>query len=62
MKQNGLSHQIDARPSDAIALALRLEAPIRVSSAVFDEASYDSREEWMADHERGELRPGKDRK
>jgi bifunctional DNase/RNase len=30
--------QIDARPSDAIALALRLEAPIYVTPTVFDNA------------------------
>ena len=31
--------KIDARPSDAIALALRARVPIRVSREVFDEAS-----------------------
>ncbi len=30
--------EIDARPSDAIALALRCQAPIRVAAAVFREA------------------------
>ncbi len=30
---------VDARPSDAIALALRARAPIRVSKALFDEVS-----------------------
>ena len=30
--------EIDARPSDAIAIALRLEAPILVREALFDEA------------------------
>jgi len=28
LQQNGRTHQIDARPSDAIALSLRVEAPI----------------------------------
>lgn len=28
LRQNGRTHQIDARPSDAIALSLRVEAPI----------------------------------
>jgi uncharacterized protein len=32
------SLQIDARPSDAIALALRVKAPIRVAKTVFDRA------------------------
>jgi len=31
--------KIDARPSDAIALALRAQVPIKVSEAVFEEAS-----------------------
>jgi len=31
MKQNGQTTDIDARPSDAIALALRMQAPIFVS-------------------------------
>ncbi|MCF7825924.1 MAG: DUF151 domain-containing protein [Candidatus Marinimicrobia bacterium] len=31
--------KIDARPSDAIALALRAQVPIKVSKAVFEEAS-----------------------
>jgi uncharacterized protein len=30
--------EIDARPSDAIALALRVEAPIFVAQAVLDQA------------------------
>jgi uncharacterized protein len=34
----GTSLQIDARPSDAIALALRVKAPIYVGKAVFDSA------------------------
>jgi bifunctional DNase/RNase len=35
---NGVE-KIDARPSDAIALALRARVPIKVSKEVFDEAS-----------------------
>jgi bifunctional DNase/RNase len=35
---SGHLYEIDARPSDAIALALRCQAPIRVASAVFREA------------------------
>jgi uncharacterized protein len=42
--------EIDARPSDAIALALRCQAPIRVADAVFRDAhSLDLRE--GEDHE-----------
>ena len=33
--------RVDARPSDAIAVALRAEAPIRVEQAVLDEAAVD---------------------
>ncbi|MDD5563265.1 MAG: bifunctional nuclease family protein [Thermoanaerobaculaceae bacterium] len=36
--QDGRLCEIDARPSDAIALALRCQAPIRVAAAVFREA------------------------
>jgi uncharacterized protein len=34
----GGSHRVDARPSDGIALALRLGAPLFVGEAVLDEA------------------------
>jgi bifunctional DNase/RNase len=36
---NGESARVDARPSDAIALALRCEARILVSDAVFNQSS-----------------------
>ena len=35
---NGLTHDIDARPSDALALALRFRAPIYVAEDVLDRA------------------------
>lgn len=38
VQQNGRSVGIDARPSDAIALALRADAPIFVMRAVLDKA------------------------
>ena len=38
LRQNGESLQIDARPSDAIALAVRAEAPIFVSKPVLERA------------------------
>ncbi len=38
VKHDGRSVSIDARPSDAIALALRTEAPIYVLRAVLDKA------------------------
>jgi len=36
--------QVDARPSDSIALALRLHAPIFASEALFDEAGVETGE------------------
>ncbi|MCH7673970.1 bifunctional nuclease family protein [candidate division KSB1 bacterium] len=44
MKLNGQSTDIDARPSDAIALALRMHAPIFVSDEVMSKASVDDKE------------------
>jgi bifunctional DNase/RNase len=38
MRQNGREIDIDARPSDAIALAVRLECPIFVASEVLERA------------------------
>jgi bifunctional DNase/RNase len=37
---SGLTNEIDARPSDAIALAVRAEAPIYVTEAVMEAASF----------------------
>lgn len=37
-EQNGQNIELDARPSDAIALAIRFNAPIQVDSSVLDEA------------------------
>ncbi|MCS7014053.1 MAG: bifunctional nuclease family protein [Chloroherpetonaceae bacterium] len=37
-EHSGVSHEIDARPSDAIALAVRCDAPIYVSEEVMNEA------------------------
>jgi hypothetical protein len=36
VKDGGVTIAIDARPSDAVALALRMECPILVESKVFD--------------------------
>ncbi len=41
----GEEGQLDARPSDAIALAVRVEAPILVAAAVLDEAGLLSDDE-----------------
>ena len=42
---SGLTQEIDARPSDAIALAVRAEAPIYVALAVMDTAAFIPSEE-----------------
>lgn len=39
---------VDARPSDAIAIALRLEAPIFVSEALFSDEDDDAKEPGLA--------------
>ncbi|MGH7903218.1 MAG: bifunctional nuclease family protein [Candidatus Dormibacteraceae bacterium] len=58
LKQDGREIDVDARPSDAIALAVRLECPIFVSADVFeragvtpekeDDASDEAREDRLA--------------
>jgi bifunctional DNase/RNase len=45
LEVSGFSQEIDARPSDAIALAVRTQAPIYVSSAVLEAAAYVPSEE-----------------
>lgn len=37
---SGLTNEVDARPSDAIALAVRADAPIYVTEAVMEAASF----------------------
>ena len=41
VEQNGQELRIDARPSDAIALALRTESPVFVSRSVLEKAQVD---------------------
>lgn len=41
MREGGQELEIDARPSDAIALAVRTDAPIFAADAVIDEASIE---------------------
>lgn len=42
---NGKEHRLDARPSDAIALAVRADAPIYVMATVLDEAGIPAEDE-----------------
>lgn len=44
LKLNGDQSDIDSRPSDAIALALRMSAPIFVSEDVMDKASVNEKD------------------
>ncbi len=44
LEHNGTSREIDSRPSDAISLALRMEATIYVYEEVLQEAGQDSAE------------------
>ncbi len=43
IEQDGRVVEVDARPSDAIALAMKAEAPIFVSEQVFEELSKDQK-------------------
>ena len=40
LRSDDIVHEIDARPSDSIALALRFNAQIFVEERVFEEAGY----------------------
>ncbi len=54
MEVSGLTQEVDARPSDAIALAVRAEAPIYVAATVMDAAAFVPSEE----DEIEEINPG----
>lgn len=47
----GEEDQLDARPSDAVALAVRVEAPIYVAPSVLEEAGIPSDEEGITETE-----------
>ena len=53
LEASGLTNEIDARPSDAIALAVRTYAPIFVSESVMDTAGFVPSEE--SENETNEL-------
>jgi bifunctional DNase/RNase len=54
LDHNGRHVEIDARPSDAIALALRVDAPIYVAESVLDAASFTPAKEEIAEEESGQ--------
>ncbi|AFH49551.1 Hypothetical protein IALB_1845 [Ignavibacterium album JCM 16511] len=58
---SGLTNEIDARPSDAMALAVRTDAPIYVAEAVMEAASFiptEETEQEITDSFEEEKRPG----
>ena len=59
LQQNGdgENRDIDARPSDAIALALRMDAPIYIEDSVMQKASISDRDAHIDDIEE-EMSPG----
>jgi len=63
LEVSGFSQEIDARPSDAIALAVRTQAPIFVSASVMESAAFIPSEE-TEDTANSNLVPGqvKDKK
>lgn len=52
IRVDGKEQTIDSRPSDALALALRVEAPIFVEEAVLDQAKTIEDERDLSDSER----------
>lgn len=50
---SGETHEIDCRPSDAIALAVRAKVPILVNEAVIEEAGVQPEPDLMEDVESG---------
>ena len=50
-----LERRVDSRPSDAIALAVRLRAPIYVARSVLDQAAFESKEALFEAQREGSL-------
>ena len=46
-KGDGTETPIDSRPSDAIAVAIRINAPIYVDESVIEHKNNDELEEWL---------------
>ncbi len=51
LELNGMTYEIDSRPSDAIAIALRCGVPIYVNDEVMEEASFTPEEESQIEEE-----------
>jgi uncharacterized protein len=54
LEVSGLTNEIDARPSDAIALAVRAQAPIFISEMVMETAAFLPSDETEETEEKGE--------
>ena len=57
----GDEDQLDARPSDAVALAVRVDAPIFVAPSVLDEAGISTEEEGVSSMARASAEPAEER-
>ncbi len=55
LEVSGLTNEIDARPSDAIALAVRADAPIYISDQVMETAAFVPSDEGETDKESATL-------
>jgi uncharacterized protein len=51
LENNGVERTVDARPSDAISLALRARAPLYVSEDVLARRNTANLEQWLAKQE-----------
>lgn len=54
--QHGEVHEVDARPSDSIALALRAESPIYISEEVFQASAIEMDDVTDEDEQREQFR------
>lgn len=54
--QGGVTYRVDARPSDAVALAVRLKAPMYVADAVMEAASFPAWVNVKKERDEAEMR------
>jgi len=52
---DGYKHEVDARPSDAIALAIKNKCPIFVNQSIMDEAGYYGKQQMGTDRTADDL-------
>ena len=51
LENNGVERTVDARPSDAVSLALRARAPLYVTEDVLARRNTANLEQWLAKHD-----------